>query len=143
MGHFRNAKEYFYDKLNKEKPEIDCLCENIEYGFFELCKLYADIGLNAKRIVCENPLNIMGSFNDEDKESAKNATVDYINANNIEDIDLLMQTIKAMHRYAVEWDDARNKSLRCFEQGNDLGIWHLPSKIPTYIFDEIYDDLVK
>ena len=143
MGHFRNAKEYFYDKLNKEKLEIDCLYENNEYGFFELCKLYADIGLNAKRIVCENPLNIKGIFNDEDKERAKNATVDYINANNIEKVDLLMQTIKTMHMHAVEWDDARKESWRHFTKDNEVGIWHSPKKLPPYIFEDIYKDIVK
>lgn len=150
MSCLHNAKESFYEKLSKIDVErkIDNLHIDKEFGFFELCKIYADIGLNADKTICEEAQSVKGLFNHNDIERAKRATLVYIKDNNIENVELLMEMIKVMHKHAVEWDDSRKKGgvvrvdSRALSSGY-MGSLYSFSKLPSDIFDKIYSDIIQ
>ena len=107
MSMTTNAREQFYailkEKQGKESKEIDTVdIQHEDSAFYELCQKYADIGLNLHN----NLSNLQ-----YDTKKAVDATREYIEKNNIKDIDIFLSIIKYMHKFAYDEDDNRLKKI--------------------------------
>lgn len=150
MSKISSSNEYFYKSMKKYQNDTDAIWGatiNIEdTGFYELCKKFADIGLNAPKQIIEGTFNVQGYFQDSDINIATKETVAYIKQWKITDIDLLFELIGNMHSLAVDWDEKRTKSanIKNSSYNYDVGLagkLHNFSKLPQEIFDEICCDI--
>lgn len=146
MSKISSSSENFYNSIKQYQEDIDAIwgttvnIENTE--FYELCKKFADIGLNAPKRVVEGTCNVQGCFQDNDINIAVNETVFYIKHWKIIEIDLLFELINNMHSLAVDWDETRQKSAFIKSAGYNYnggyaGKLHNFSELPQDIFDKI------
>lgn len=113
MAILHDSKEQFYsyaeELLGKElKQLLDS--DDMKLEFYDLCKKFADIPLNAPKGKDPKTGELLGSFQFTDIDLAKEATVSFVKKYNISDLDAFMETIHILHEHAVEWDDIRAKS---------------------------------
>ena len=150
MSKINSSSENFYNSLKQYQEDIDAIfgitvnIENTE--FYELCKKFADIGLNAPKRVIEETCDVQGCFQDYDINIAVNETVTYIKHWKITEIDLLFELISNMHSLAVDWDETRQKSAFIKSasynyNGGYAGKLHNFSELPQDIFDKICCDI--
>lgn len=137
MPVYRCAADQFYESMMAEKEYIDKIwgeVENIhETEFFELCKTFSDISLNADKIWDSESQNVKCDPKEEDIDSAKEATKRYIEEWNIQDIDLLLGLIYKMHSEAIEWNDNRQKNIKIYYNPSES----VPSSKKYYNFEHI------
>ena len=150
MSKLSNSAENFYNSIKKHQQDINIIFGdtiNIEdTNFYELCKKFSDIGLNAPKRVIEATYDVQGCFQDEDMNIAKLETVKFINYWKITEIDLLLELICKMHQFAVDWEDSRQKSTLVMRNRYDhnfgyVGKYHNFSKLPQELFDKLCNDI--
>lgn len=77
MAIHHGAIDSFYDRLGSVEIESDeirkLLSAGKQSGFYELCKIFVEIALNAPRIRKEGTCDVTGSFQFTDIENAKKA----------------------------------------------------------------------
>ena len=145
MSKVENAKNQFYSLLNDRiKNGLVKEVSKIQYydsGFYELCKSYADIGLNSSKKLAEDNYTIEACFHDSDFNKTVDETKQYIDIHDIKDIDDFFDAIRSMHSYAIDTDDTRAKRGICWKNSNNndprLGMYIVFSQLPDDIFDEI------
>lgn len=147
MPNIENAKEHFYrimsEKINNGFMKETSNISSPNSGFYELCKYYAEIGLNAPKRPAEKDLNIEAIFQYGDLDKAVEETQTFISKHNVADIDELLDCIKAMHSYAIEKDDTRPKSTVQWVCTNwnksRFGSYTIFSKLPDDLFEDIVE----
>ena len=147
MPKIENAKEHFYSIMSEKikngfmKETSDISSPNS--GFYELCKYYAEIGLNAPKRPADKDLNIEAFFQYGDLDKAVEETQTFICKYNVADVDGLLDCIKTMHSFAVEKDDTRPKSTVQLKDANwnqsRLGSYTIFSKLPDDLFEDIVE----
>lgn len=150
MSKISSSNENFYSSIKQYQKNIDAIfgtTANIEdTEFYELCKKFSDIGLNAPKRVIEETCDVQGYFQDNDINIAVIETVAYIKHWKITEIDLLFELISNMHSLAVDWDETRQKSAFIKSAGYNYnggyaGKLHNFSELPQDIFDKICCDI--
>ena len=153
MARIENAEQQFHqilnDHINKgvvaENLEID-FSENTD--FYELCKRFADVGLNAPNWKSEDGLQIEASFQFEDMDNAVNGTIDFIQKYKIANTDALFEIIRVMHPHAVEWEDKHSRSATTWKNDNNryaprVGNYTVFSQLPEDVFNQIKEAVIK
>lgn len=138
MPTFHSKSEDFYQSVENSEEISEGLKKIIakeDSGFFELCKKYADIGINAPKFrENENTLSVQGVFQFKDIDAAKNATVKFVSDKGIKCIEEFLTAINVFYPSAVEWDDKRQTHGVIMEHSMMGGVG-------TYInFAELPDD---
>lgn len=150
MGRISSSNENFYNSIKLYQKNIDTILGatiNIEdTGFYELCKKFSDIGLNAPKHVIEGTCDVQGCFQDNDINIAVSEAVSYIKDWKITEVDLLLELICNMHSLAVDWDETRQKSAFIKSAGHNYNAGYAGklynfSKLPKNIFDKICCDI--
>lgn len=113
---FDSVRENFYqhiirDSIGDEEIRAIIIEKGEQSLFFELCKHFVDISLNAKRIPLDN-YELQGVFAEADIDCAVNEFVEFFTDNGLTNVEGLLETVKQMHLYAVEDNDSRIKSVR-------------------------------
>jgi len=144
------AKVEFYKTLVKQTCFVDSELEKLiahsmqESGFYELCKMFADIGLNAPKQI--NGLNVQAVFQFSDIETAKTATVQFCKKHNVQDIDSLLLIIEVMHPFAIDDDDSKIHSGVVLNDNNNasmglFGVYYIFQKLPNEIWEKVSDEI--
>lgn len=113
MAILHDSKEQFYsyaEELLGEELKQLLDSDDMKLEFYDLCKKFADITLNAPKRKDPKTGKLEGCFQYDDMDSAKEATVKFVKKYNIHHLDSFMESIYRLHGHAVEWDDARAKS---------------------------------
>ena len=91
MKYGYNAKMAFINSLQSEKisENLNVILQNTEAqdDFWNLCKSYAEIGLNAPKYRTPGTCDVQGVFQYADIDTAKDNTVEFIQKYNIDDVD--------------------------------------------------------
>ena len=91
MSNGYNAKMAFINSLQSEKisENLNVILQNTEAqdDFWNLCKSYAEIGLNAPKYRTPGTCDVQGVFQYADIDTAKDNTVEFIQKYNIDDVD--------------------------------------------------------
>ena len=98
MSNGYNAKTAFINILQSEKisENLNVILQNTEAqdDFWNLCKSYAEIGLNAPKYRTPGTCDVQGVFQYADIDTAKDNTVEFIQKYNIDDV---IKTIKGSY----------------------------------------------
>lgn len=145
MAVYHGAIDEFYDRLDSveiESGEIkELLRTGKQSGFYELCKHFVEIALNAPRIRKEGTCDVAGSFQFADIEKAKKAAKKYMTDHSLSDAEGLMDAVEMMYEYAVEFDDKRKSGIVRPEgydyQPGFAGIYYNFAQIPDDIWVDI------
>ena len=104
----RNKCEGFYNHFSSvedriESNEIKQLVaeKQSESGLYELCKKFADIGINAPKQKVDKLGNVQGCFQFKDIEAAEQAFMSYIETYEIKDSEGLLQAVEELHQFAT------------------------------------------
>ena len=151
MAVFHNSKEQFYllaeEFLSEElKRLLDS--DNIKLEFYDLCKKFADISLNAPKIKDPKTGEVGGYFQNADISIAKEETTTFVKKYGIVDIDAFMESIHNLHGYAVEFDDVRATSGFMQSEsynynGGFFGIYYNFQQLPDDIWKTICNEIIK
>lgn len=150
MSKISTSNENFYNSIKQHQKDVDAVfgtAINIEdTEFYELCKKFSDIGLNAPKSVIEGTCNVQAYFQEDDINIAISETVDYIKRWEITEIDLFLELICNMHSLAVDWDETRTKSAVVKSSnhqynGGYFGEFYCFSELPQEIFNELCSDI--
>jgi|GEM_PF-5127485 len=152
MAMIGNAEEQFYQIL-KDHIAKGVVADNLEIGFngnvdfYELCKMYADVGLNAPKWKSKDGLHIEASFQFEDMDRVVDTTVAFIKQYEITNTDSLFEIIRVMHPYAVEWNDNRPRSTTTLKDDSNrytprVGNYTVFSQLPEDLFNEIKEAVI-
>ncbi len=101
----------FINKISENYPDAEItkiLSENPDCGYYELCRSYLDIALNAPKFTMENG-TLAGSFQHSDINSAKKKTIDFINQNNIQDLCSFFDILNYAYPNSISNDDKRQR----------------------------------
>lgn len=152
MSVYRCAADQFYEDMMAEKEYINAIwgeAEDIrETRFFEFCKHFSDISLNAPKYRIAGTCNIQGCFLNKDINIAKQETKKYIEAWKIQDVQTFLDFVYKMHSTAVEWNDKRNTGGRVLPENYDwkpgfAGMYYDFQSIPKEIWDQISDEILE
>lgn len=150
MSVYRCAADQFYEDMMAEKDYINKIWGEVEEiratEFFEFCKKFSDISLNAQRKIIPGTSDVQGLFRDEDIDVAKNATKKYVEEWHIGDVGLLLEFVYKMHSSAVEWNDNRGTYGSVFQESNGrgprLGKLYDFARIPKEIWNQTEKEIL-
>lgn len=117
MSKAMDSLEYFYqyaESNNYLNDELNVLLTNdkTKKEFFELCKKFEDIPLNADKFIGDEPGAITACFKFADIALAKEAAKSFYISYHIKNVDEYIESIHKLYPQAVEQDDDRQKSAR-------------------------------
>lgn len=153
MPVFHNASEQFYYEYEQKKgqaslfPEIDIIIESDDgkIDFFDLCKKYEEIALNAPKFKDGDAV-----MQDVDINNAIEETKNFYHQYDITDKDALLAAIHMMYPYAREWGDGRASGstvewndTTARRNGGVVGTYYNFRKIPGNVWSSIKADAIK
>ena len=142
MSNGYNAKTAFINSLQSEKisENLNVILQNIEAqdDFWNLCKSYAEIGLNAPKYRKPGTCDVQGVFQYADIDTARDNTVEFIEKYNIDDREDFFNLVEKMYTHAVEFGDTRHSTLVNPETTSMSGYAG-----KYYNFAELPDDIFK
>lgn len=122
MSNGYNAKTAFINSLQSEKisENLNVILQNTEAqdDFWNLCKSYAEIGLNAPKYRKPGTCDVQGVFQYADIDTARDNTVEFIEKYNIDDREDFFNLVEKMYTHAVEFGDRKlqpEMRSRCIE----------------------------
>lgn len=114
-GAYHTEKTAFINNLQAEKTseKLNGILQNTEAqdDFWNLCKSYAEIGLNAPKYRTPGTCEVKGAFQYADIDNARDKAVEFIQKYNIADTDAFFDLVEKMYIHAVEFDDNRHGGL--------------------------------
>ncbi len=138
------SKEFvnFFLSCQKQEPE-----DNIS-EFYELCSKFSDISLNAPKFVDRKTCDVQASFQFTDIDNAKLHFKNFMRDKELDDVEGVLDAIGIMHRFAVAWDDPREKSGIVQPEGYDwmpgfTGKYHNFCELPEDIWQKIRNELIE
>lgn len=141
------ARTAFYNKLQSEEKtdELSAILRNEEAqdDFWNLCKSYAEIGMNAPKYRTHGTCEVQGVFQYTDVDNAKDNTVAFIRKYSINGKEDFFDLVKRLYVHAVEFDDARHSGLVAPEStsmSGYAGMYYNFAQLPDDIFDIIKTD---
>lgn len=141
------AKTAFFGKLQSEEKsdELSVILQNEEGqdDFWNLCKSYAEIGLNAPKHRVPGTCEVQGVFQYTDVDNARDNTVNFIRKYGIKDKDKFFEFVKKLYIHAVEFNDTRHSGLVAPETTSMYGYagtYYNFAQLPDDIFDRIKTD---
>ena len=151
MPVYRNEKEYFWGNIenNTEYEKYPEMCKLLkehicDEEFYYLCKSYIDISLNAPKLPDKDNLTVTASFQYSDIDKAKEATTNFINTFNIQNIEELLEVIKMFYPYAS--NDNRQKSGTLFKDvpygSPTIGRYFDFCRMPDEVWKTIVQDIL-
>ena len=151
MAIHHGAIDSFYDRLGSVEIESDeirkLLSAGKQSGFYELCKIFVEIALNAPRIRKEGTCDVTGSFQFTDIENAKKAAKKYMVDHSLSDTEGLMNVVELMYEYAVEFGDERKSGIVRPEgynyQPGFAGVYYNFAQIPDDIWRKIKSETIE
>lgn len=152
MPALKSARDQFYYYFEQDKGKLQCKplyilvhADPDGSGFFELCKKFCDIALNAKKFK-DDKGNLQGYFQYEDSDRAKRALKEYCSVNGITEYDKMLDDISLMYPYAHEWDDKRATSYKDMQKINPLtggfGTYYQLNRIPDDAWKSIRQEVL-
>lgn len=142
MSNGYNAKTAFINSLQSEKisENLNVILQNTEAqdDFWNLCKSYAEIGLNAPKYRKPGTCDVQGVFQYADIDTARENTVEFIEKYNIDDREDFFNLVEKMYTHAVEFGDTRHSTLVNPETTSMSGYAG-----KYYNFAELPDDIFK
>lgn len=142
MSNGYNAKTAFINSLQSEKisENLNVILQNTEAqdDFWNLCKSYAEIGLNAPKYRKPGTCDVQGVFQYADIDTARDNTVEFIEKYNIDDREDFFNLVEKMYTHAVEFGDTRHSTLVNPETTSMSGYAG-----KYYNFAELPDDIFK
>ena len=142
MSNGYNAKTAFINSLQSEKisENLNVNLQNTEAqdDFWNLCKSYAEIGLNAPKYRKPGTCDVQGVFQYADIDTARDNTVEFIEKYNIDDREDFFNLVEKMYTHAVEFGDTRHSTLVNPETTSMSGYAG-----KYYNFAELPDDIFK
>lgn len=143
--------EYFYqyaksnDCLNDELTDL-LKKDKTKKEFFDLCKKFEDISLNADKFIVDEPNAISACFKFSDIALAKEAAKTFYILYHIKNVDEYIEAIHKLYPQTVEQDDDRQKS--GFIRNEDInrslgyyGIYFNFRELPENEWDKISKEL--
>lgn len=145
-----NSKEQFFNHLINSKDIVRLgvftVLKEKYLEFYDVCKAFADISLNAPKYRLPGTCDIQGSFQFSDIEIAKNKAKNFYEKNAIDNMEEYLFAIKELHRLAVEFDDPRCTGGRVMSENNNFtfgtyGKYYNFAEIPLDIWNQIENDV--
>lgn len=144
MSNGYNAKTALINSLQSEKisENLNVILQNTEVqdDFWNLCKSYAEIGLNAPKYRTPGTCDVQGVFQYADIDTAKDNTVEFIQKYNIDDVDEFFDLVEKMYIHAVEFNDNRHGGLVKPEPTSMSGFtgkYYNFAEMPDDVFEEL------
>ena len=144
MSNGYNAKMAFINSLQSEKisENLNVILQNTEAqdDFWNLCKSYAEIGLNAPKYRTPGTCDVQGVFQYADIDTAKDNTVEFIQKYNIDDVDEFFDLVEKMYIHAVKFNDNRHGGLVKPEPTSMSGFagkYYNFAEMPDDVFEEL------
>lgn len=148
MAIFRNSEDLFWNEIDsnpncKKYTEMyQLLKERICYSeFYDLCKAFLDIALNASKIIDQENLSVQGCFQDSDINKTVSIVKQFINTFNIQKTDELLSVIRLFYPYAADFNDKRQQALKMYKNAPSnlprVGVYINFCKLPENIWNEI------
>lgn len=150
MPSFHSNKEKFYYDINssdKISDQVKRVIGDEKSMFYEICKQFANIGINAPKKLDENNLSIQGYFQYEDIARAEEEACRFIEKVGM--IDDVLDAFHYYHGYAVDWNQIEQTQGIIMKYGSTGGIGqyvnfaHLPENQWILIQNEIIERLKK
>ena len=151
MSRASDAIEQFYQYAKDEcaiSDELNSVLvrDEVKIEFYNLCKRFADISLNALKFKNGKSGEIMGVFQFSDIEKVKHSARDFYLEHQLRDIEGYMESIHKVHRLAVEWDDGRRKAglvqSETYNHGEGLvGYYYNFQELPEDIWMKICNEI--
>ncbi len=158
-----NSKDKFYVELNqriksgeissKEFIDFFLSCQKQEpegntSEFYEVCSKFSDISLNALKFVDHKTCDVQASFQFTDINNAKVHFKNFMRDKELNDVEGVLDAIGMMHRFAVAWDDPREKSGIVPPEGYDwtpgfAGKYHNFRELPEDIWQKIRNEIIE
>lgn len=149
----RNKCEGFYnhfssveDRIKSDEIKQLVVEKQSESGLYELCKRFADIGINAPKQKVDKIGTVQGCFQFKDIEAAKQAFMFYIEEHEIKDVEGLLQAVEELHQFATEDGVCASGLVRADNDGRSsmlMGTYVNFSKLPDDIWKTIRDEILE
>ena len=151
MASLHNSKDDFYAYAEKFlTEELQQLLNNdkMKSEFYNLCKKFSDISLNAPKIKDSKTGNVSGSFQHTDINIAKEQTINFITKYGITDPDAFMEIIHRVYGNAVDRDDKRQKAGLVKSEsynynGGFFGTYYNFQQLPDDIWEIICTEIIE